>query len=138
MPHIYTRKEVRQRRMRYQVAAGMFDFLAIIAGIVVIAVCVVLLTALFKKAVRSEPFRAALDGMKACVTGVILATGAYMILTGCFGSAQGFSADVPAVVLTAALAAVYFGARKVRKNGMSPIVLICLAGAAGVLVYGWK
>ena len=48
MPHIYTRKEVRQRRMRYQVAAGMFDFLAIIAGIVVIAVCVVLLTALVR------------------------------------------------------------------------------------------
>ncbi len=112
--------------------------LATAAAVLPAFLIVILLTALFKKAVQSELFRSALDGMKACVTGVILATGVYMILTGCFGTVQGISADVTAVVLTAVLAAIYFGARKARKNGMSPIVLICLAGAAGVLVYGWK
>ena len=46
MPKIYTRKEVAQRRMKFQVFAGMFDFLAILAGIAVIIVCIVLLSAL--------------------------------------------------------------------------------------------
>ena len=46
MPKIYTRKEVARRRMKFQVFAGMFDFLAILAGIAVIIVCIVLLSAL--------------------------------------------------------------------------------------------
>ena len=99
---------------------------------------VVLLTALFKKAIQNETVQSALGGMKACMVGVVLATGAYMILTNCVGSLQAFSVDVAAVVMTAVLAAIYFSSRKVRKHGMSPILLICLAGAAGVAVYGWK
>ena len=46
MPKIYTRKEVARRRMKFQVFAGMFDFLAILAGIAVIIVCIVLRSAL--------------------------------------------------------------------------------------------
>ena len=46
MTKIYTRKEVARRRMKFQVFAGMFDFLAILAGIAVIIVCIVLLSAL--------------------------------------------------------------------------------------------
>jgi chromate transporter len=99
---------------------------------------VVLITALVKKAVRNGIVQSALDGMKACMTGVILATGAYMILTNCIGSVHAVSADLAAVVLTAVLAAIYFGCGKALKRGMSPILLICLAGVAGVLAYGWK
>ena len=113
---------------------------AIATGAVVLPafLIVLLLTALFKKAVQNETVQTALGGMKASMVGVVLATGTYMILTNCVGSLQSFSADVAAVVMTAVLAAIYFGPRKVRKHGLSPIVLICLAGAAGVAVYGWK
>ena len=99
---------------------------------------VVLITALVKKVIQNEVFQSVLDGMKACMTGVILATGAYMILTNCTARTPAVSADAAAVVLTAVLAAIYFGSRKVRRNGISPIVLICLAGIAGVAAYGWK
>ena len=45
MVHIYTRKEVKQRRMKYQVFAGMFDFVAILVGIAVIIACIILMNA---------------------------------------------------------------------------------------------
>ena len=47
MARIYTRKEAKKRKMRFQVFAGMFDFIGILAGIVVIIVCLLLLSALY-------------------------------------------------------------------------------------------
>lgn len=48
MARIYTRKEADKRRMRFQVFAGMFDFIGILAGIIVIIVCLLLLSALIR------------------------------------------------------------------------------------------
>ena len=99
---------------------------------------VVILMLLLKKFLKNGALRAALEGLKACVIGIILATGVYMILTDCIGSVSSVSVDVTAVILTAALAAVWFASRLIFKKGVSPIILICIAGGAGVLVYGWK
>ena len=68
--------------------------------------------------------------------GIILATGVYMILHNCLGSVTALSPDTTAVVMTAALAAVYFGSRKILRNGISPIALIGISAVAGILVYG--
>lgn len=46
MPKLYTREEVRRRKMKYQIFAGMFDFLFIVAGIIVIIACIILLSSL--------------------------------------------------------------------------------------------
>lgn len=46
MAKLYTREEARRRKVKYQIFAGMFDFLAIVAGILVIIGCVILLTSL--------------------------------------------------------------------------------------------
>ena len=46
MAKLYTRAEAKRRKMRFQILAGMFDFLAVIAGVAVIIACVVLLSAL--------------------------------------------------------------------------------------------
>ena len=99
---------------------------------------VILITALFKKAIQNVLVQSALGGMKACMIGVILATGVYMALINCTGSMHAVSPDIAAIVITAVLAAVYFGSRKILKRGISPIVLICLAGIAGILAYGQK
>ncbi|MBQ7637938.1 MAG: chromate transporter [Clostridia bacterium] len=118
---------------------GVFG--AVIATAAVVApafIIVLLLTALFKSLAENRVFRAGLSGVKACVAGVILATGAYMAATNCFEGSTVFDADVTALVMTAALAALYFGWGKIFKKGMSPLVLIFIAAAAGVLVYGWK
>ncbi len=98
---------------------------------------VILLMILLRKFLKSEAARAALDGLKACVIGIIFATGIYMILENCIGSIPASAVDVPAVILTAALAAVWFAMRLIFKNRVSPIALICIAGGAGILVYGW-
>ena len=47
MARIFTRKEVRQRKMKYEVFAGMFDFIGILVGLVVIALCLLLLSSLY-------------------------------------------------------------------------------------------
>ena len=40
------------------------------------------------------------------------------------------------LILTLALGAIYFGSGKIRKGGISPILLICLSAAAGIAAYG--
>lgn len=46
MAKLYTREEVRRRKMKYQIFAGMFDFLALVAGALVIIGCLILITSL--------------------------------------------------------------------------------------------
>ena len=99
---------------------------------------VVLLMAFLGKQLKKGGVKATLEGLKSCVIGIILATGAYMILGNCIGSVSDISVDIAAILLTAFLAIVRFGSRKFIKNGISPILLICIAGVAGVLVYGWS
>ena len=55
MPKLYTREEVRRRRVKYQVFAGMFDFLAVVAGILLLIACVVLLVSLVRWTVGDVP-----------------------------------------------------------------------------------
>ena len=98
---------------------------------------VIVFTLLLKNLLKKGAAQATLGGLKACVIGIILATGAYMILTNCIGSVSAVSLDLPAVFLTIGLLALHFGMQKIRKNGISPILLILIAGAAGVLIYGW-
>ena len=98
---------------------------------------VIVLMLLLKKLVNSGGFQATLGSLKSCVIGIILATGAYMILTNCIGSYHSIAVDHVAIILTLALGAIYFGSKKIMKKGLSPIILICIAGIAGVLAYGW-
>ena len=52
MARIYTRREVKRRRMKYQVFAGMFDFIGILAGLVVIVASAILISALYQWVLR--------------------------------------------------------------------------------------
>lgn len=52
MAKIYTRQEAKRRKMKFQIFAGMYDFLAILAGIVVIIACCVLLSSLIHWAIN--------------------------------------------------------------------------------------
>ena len=97
---------------------------------------VIVLMALLKKLIGNGVFQATLSSLKACVTGIVLATGAYMILINCIGSVNNFSVDYSAIIMTVALGAVYFVSKKIIRNGISPIILICIAGIAGIIVFG--
>ena len=55
MPKLYTQHEKQRRRERYQIAAGMVDFLAILAGIVVMIACIILLVTLVRWVINDIP-----------------------------------------------------------------------------------
>ena len=52
MAKVYTRQEVRQRKMGFQIFAGIFDFIAVIVGLIVIVGCIILLESLVKWPLR--------------------------------------------------------------------------------------
>ena len=117
--------------------AGAVGALIATAAVVLPAfLTVIVLMALLKDVIKKGAARAVLVGLKSCVTGIILATGVYMMLTNCLGTINGISFDFAATALTAGLSVLWFGSKKIIKNGFSPIILICIAGAAGVLIYG--
>lgn len=93
---------------------------------------IVLIAALMKGAVKNRYVQAALRGLKACVVGIILATGGLMTAERCFGNCQ---ADWRAVGIAAVLGAILVGARLLKKK-VPPVALIGLSAVFGILVYG--
>ena len=116
--------------------AGIAGSLIATFAVVLPSFFVTILIMALLKAVWKNPYvQALLRGIKPCIIGIILAIGAYMILKNGIVLRDG-APDLRPLVLTMVLAAAYFGARKVRKGGISPILLICLSAAAGIAVYG--
>ena len=96
---------------------------------------IILIMAALKKALQNNFVKAALSGLKPCIIGIILSTGILMVVKNCGISLEG-PVNVLPLCMTAVIALVYFGSRKVIKNGITPIMLICLAALIGVIVYG--
>lgn len=69
------------------------------------------------------------------MTGIILATGVYMIIRNGI-VIQDRSMLLRPLILTLVLGAIYFGSGKIKKGGISPILLICLSAVAGIVAYG--
>ena len=63
MAKIYTRQEVKRRKVNFQIFAGIYDFVGVVAGIVVIVACAFLLAALISWVKRdgTESFRSLID-----------------------------------------------------------------------------
>ena len=116
--------------------AGIPGALTATAAVVLPAFLIILLvTALLRRALKSPPVQAVLQGMKPAMAGIILATGALLILQNGVILRNGVP-ELRPLLLTLALAAVWFGSRAFRKGGVSPVLLICLSAAAGVAVFG--
>lgn len=106
---------------------------AVIATVAVILPAFVIILALMKimkKALKSDGIKAAVDGVKPAIVGIILATGVFMAVNNLSFTSSGI--DIKALALTAVLSLIYFGSRKVVKNGISPILLILISGATGI------
>lgn len=100
-------------------------------------ISVLLIMVLLKKLLKNQYVQAVLRGLRPCITGIILATGIFMILQHSLGSFSALSVDTTAIIMTIVLGAVYFGSRKVLKNGISPIGLIGISALAGLIAYGF-
>ena len=111
------------------------SILATVAVVLPSFLIVLLVTVLLKTLLKSPYVQAVLRGIKPCMIGIILATGVYMIWKNGV-VLQENSLLLRPLILTIVLGTVYFGSRKLRKGGISPILLICLSAAAGVAAYG--
>ena len=97
-------------------------------------IVILLVMAAFKTLLKNKYFQAVLRGLKPCVIGIVLATGAYMAAANCF--AGGLQPEGRAIVISLILAAAVFGSKPLFKKKISPIMLICLSAVLGVVVYG--
>lgn len=77
--------------------------------------------------------KAAMGGLKPCVMGIILATGAYMVVS---NALPGWGVDWRALIITGILA-VSLLATKLLKKKLSPILLIVIGAVAGMAVYAF-
>ncbi|MBR4359215.1 MAG: chromate transporter [Clostridia bacterium] len=119
--------------------AGLLGALIATTAVVLPSFIIIpLIMALLKRLLKNPYVQAVLRGMKPCIVGIILATGVYMIVQHSVGNIGAFSENTAAILLTGVLAAIYFGSGKVLKKGISPIGLIGISAAAGILVYGIK
>ncbi|MBO4838028.1 MAG: chromate transporter [Lachnospiraceae bacterium] len=112
------------------------SLIATLAVVLPSFIIILLVTALLKTALKNPYVQAILRGLKPCMIGIILATGVWMIFRNGIVLRDG-AVPVRPLILTLVLGAVYFGSRKVRKGGISPILLICLSAAAGIAAYGF-
>ena len=75
--------------------------------------------------------KAAMDGLKPCVMGLILATGVYMVGENILGGGL----NLRALIVTAILGACLLVA-KLAKKKLSGIMLIAISAVVGMVVYG--
>lgn len=116
--------------------AGILGALTATFAVVLPAFVIILLISLAMKAfIGNKYVQAVLGGLKPCVTGIILAIGAFMIWENVFSSAKALSADIRATALTLILSAVFFGAKYILKKKISPILLIVISAALGIGIY---
>lgn len=96
---------------------------------------ILLVMSLLKNVLKSKYAQAVLQGMKPCMIGIILSTGAYMLLHNCFPLGQGTNADFRALLITAILAVFIPVYRCLKKEKPSPILLIIASAVLGIIVY---
>ena len=112
--------------------AGILGALLATTMVVLPACLIILFVVKVLDRFLTNPYiKAVMDGLKPGVIGVILATGLSMIYTNVMTE---WTADLPSLVITLALAAVYFGYRMAKKKKIPALVLIGISALLGVIV----
>ena len=100
-------------------------------------VIIIIIMLILKNIMENRCVKAVIDGLNACVIGIIAATGIYMLLNGCFSLSGTFSYDKKAVIT----AVVLFAAREIykliKKKKISPIQTIVFSAVIGAVIYGF-
>lgn len=107
--------------------AAVATFAVVVPAFVIILLVLVLLRALLK----NPWFCAALDAMKPCIAGIILAVGLCMVAENAIASP-----DWKTLGVTAVLACVLFIPTYALKKKVSPILFIGISAVLGAVVFG--
>lgn len=120
--------------------AGIPGAAAATAGVVLPSFIIILvITALLHSFLKNRHVQAVLRGVKPCLMGIILATGLFMAVKAvCFGGgdfSSGFHFDFTSFFLLILLAAGAGAVKYRRKEEISPIALIVIAGVLGAVLF---
>lgn len=109
--------------------------LATLAVVLPSFIIILLVMAVLKTLLQNKYAQAVLNGLKACIIGIVLATGFFMITNNCISSTTEFRFDIQATIITIALAAIMWGTRPILKKKISPIMLIVVSAGLGIIAY---
>lgn len=119
---------------------GFWGAVLATVGVVLPAFVIILLVAtIIKGLLKFAGVNAFLLGIRPVVVGLIAATGVTMAITVLCGVSEigdAFSFDWKAAVIFAIVAATAITYKKIKKKGISAIILILISAAAGILLYG--
>ena len=107
--------------------------LSTIAVVLPSFVIILVLMALLKNAMKNKFVQALLRGIKPAVIGIVLATGAFMLIKSLFPAEKG--ASLTDLIMAVALAAVFFLPPKIIRKKLSPIMFIVVSAVLGAVVY---
>ena len=97
---------------------------------------ILLIMVVLRKMLGNKYVQAILRGLKPCITGIIAATGFYMIMKCIIPPLFQETADMWPLIIAVILMVIYFVPRKVLKKKISPITLILISAILGIVVYG--
>lgn len=113
--------------------AGFWGSVIATFAVVLPAYLVILLVlGILKNTIQNKYVQAVLRGLKPCVTGIVLATGLYMVIHNCFPG----SFDLRSGILTVLLVIAMVLYPKLTKKKLPSIGLICISAVFGVIVFG--
>lgn len=119
---------------------GVLGALAATAGVVLPAFAIILLIAAAMKSLLKRPaVNAFLSGVRPCVAALILATAVTMLAATLFGFKKigdTVSPDIRAIAIFVLLAAAGAIFGKIKRRPPSPILMIGISAALGIIFYG--
>ncbi len=107
------------------------SFLATFAVVLPAFLIILGVVAIMDKFMKNPWVKAAMNGLKPGVIGVILATGISLILSNVVPEA---GIEWKALILTAVIAALKIGSQLIRKKKIAPIPLIGISAVLGILI----
>ncbi len=109
-------------------------------GVVLPAFIIILLiAAIMQNLIKYAPVKAALGAVAPVVTALIITTGANMAFSTLFSfdaKGGGLFVDYKSLIIFAAVVAVGYVFKKIKKKAISPIALILVSAVLGVLMFG--
>ena len=108
--------------------------LATFAVILPAFVMILLIMAVLKTVLKNPYIQAAMRGLTACVIGIILATGCWLLFQNGIRPLFQNGTDMRSLMIAVILSVIWFGFKRKWKK-LSPIVLILLSAVFGIIVY---
>ena len=96
---------------------------------------ILIVMAMLRRVLDNIFVQAILRGLKPCMVGMIIATGAIMAWKSCLAQAGDFSVSMRGVCVTALLIAFIFGWKRLFKSKPSPIHIITVSAILGMLIF---